>query len=135
MEHRPMMKCGHAANSQRVMPDESRIPACVICAPDAAAYEIADNEPDFAGRVAKCGPKCAVVPSAERERLAFFEYRGPGSRAATLCRHCAKYAIAHDMEAMKARGYVSPVVSCKRYEPRTEGYPHDLYYCGCRGWD
>jgi hypothetical protein len=78
-ERHPMMKCGHAANSTRVMPDGSRIPSCVICAgltPDAYTPT---EEPNLAGRMARCG--CGKErPSVEREQLAFFEFCGPGPR-------------------------------------------------------
>ena len=69
MADKPMMKCGHAANST----DGEGKPVCVICfglKPGAA--EVAD-EPDLEGREAKCTYCSNKCPSSTN--LAFFEHR------------------------------------------------------------
>jgi hypothetical protein len=45
-----LMKCGHSANGERVIDENTRIPACVIC----GCTEIEENKPDLTGRKARC---------------------------------------------------------------------------------
>ena len=45
-----MMKCGHAANATRRMPDGNDMPCCVICVCDA----VDDIQPSLEGRTAQC---------------------------------------------------------------------------------
>lgn len=63
------MQCGHAANAVT----EDGKPCCAICAGiDPGAERIAD-EPDLAGRMARCYWCEAERPSSQS--LAFFKYR------------------------------------------------------------
>ena len=87
---------------------------------------------DLTNRVAKCG--CGrTEPSSES--LAFFEYRGEGSRvAAERCGICAYAPIAHE------RAKNDPTARHLNYARGHEFEPigaleHDIFYCGCRGWD
>lgn len=69
----PMMKCGHAANAERVTKEGKKEPVCVICfGIDPGASIIDENPPDFEGRTAICSDcKGNEVPS--NIDLAFFE--------------------------------------------------------------
>lgn len=86
--------------------------------------------PDLTGRVARCG--CGSErPSTLDGSLAFFEFRGEGSRAAlTTCKNCGYGDQAHTPEVM-AR---NKALKCTNCEPHG-AYPYDLFYDGCRGWD
>lgn len=96
------------------------------------------------GRFAKCGynnsndkhpDKHTREPIPSSTDLAFFEFRGEGSKSAlNVCAICKYYDIA-------------PVHgdSWRKYDPRLDGemhefvphgpYEFDTYYCGCWGWD
>ena len=90
-------------------------------------------------RVAKC--HCGETrPSVDAldGKLAFFEYRGPGSDTeANNCAACGDHAVTHTdysgpdkwHETLKKRGHLNdhPFV----HAPRDT----DVFYCGCRGWD
>ena len=71
----PMMKCGHRAQGTTMGTD---LPVCVICVGiSPGATEVDESPPNLEGRRARCS--CGVNrPSTEH--LAFFEYKGPGSR-------------------------------------------------------
>jgi hypothetical protein len=95
-------------------------------------------------RMARC-PYCkTLAPSSERDRLAFFEDRGPGSRDATESCVCGYAECAHDPEHMaslvlrdgKRRPTVVEDGRCKAgaFTPRGAAEV-DSYYDGCRGWD
>lgn len=45
-----LMKCGHSANAEQILDDDTRIPACAIC----SCIEIEETKPDLAGRQAVC---------------------------------------------------------------------------------
>lgn len=67
----PMMKCGHAANSQDTRTGK---PCCAICIGiDPRATIPDDNPPDLTGREAKCFDCNRTIPSSPG--LAFFSYR------------------------------------------------------------
>ncbi len=96
------------------------------------------------GRTARCAYCRAEVPSTEHERLAFFEYRGPGSRdAERQCKHCRYFDTAHDPEHMqrlaRSGGERRPTIveqgRCPGFETDPNGNPYDSYFCGCRGWN
>ena len=91
--------------------------------------------------MARCTEQCELRPSSleQQGRLAFFEYRGPGSRYATALCKCGFSTTAHDPEAMARnvpnnRLTVIERGKCEGFQARG---PHefDSYYCGCRGWD
>lgn len=93
------------------------------------------------GRQARCG--CGNTVDS-RVDLAFFEYRGEGSRAATdSCKHCGYAECAHKpahMETLvhKRDGTRRPTVvedgRCPGFEPKG-AWEFDSWYDGCRGWD
>jgi hypothetical protein len=135
------MECGHAANSE----SHHGLPACAICAPDVRAYTVSRESIDLTGRVARCGCGEERPSELSREgRLAFFEYRGPGSREAReRCAVCAYYECAHDPEHLdklahgrdgKRRPTVVESGKCTGFQAHGP-FDHDRYYCGCRGWD
>lgn len=129
----PFMKCGHQANSYRVRGDE-RTPACVICAGlNPGAYEVFGAMDELlADRVAACGAdRHGQRPSTDalEGRLAFFEYRGPGSRIAIdSCGKCGFTRSAHDGERKPGARVCASFVERGPLDT-------DTYYCGCRGWD
>lgn len=79
------------------------------------------------------GARQARCPSCKTERpsspeLPFFEYRGPGSSAATdACANCCYYDVAHEGPRANSR-------ICDSFVPHG-AWDVDLFYCGCRGWD
>lgn len=81
-------------------------------------------------RMAKCG--CgALRPSIDFKNLAFFEYRGKGSTAATeSCKNCKYHQNAHRPEVMAK----NTALKCTNFEPHG-AFEFDVFYCGCRGWD
>lgn len=72
----PMMKCGCRANSYHRKPDGTEEPACVVHAPDPAAYTPIP-EPDLSQRRARCAyykTTCGQErPSTDH--LAFFVHK------------------------------------------------------------
>lgn len=86
----------------------------------------------LAGRIAHCGyiSTCnGTAPSAVS--LAFFEFKGEGSRNATEnCKNCFYNVHAHTPEAMAK----NPRLKCTNFEPHGP-YEFDSFYDGCKGWD
>lgn len=121
-----IMKCGCAANATCSRMGEREynppIPSCVIH----DCIEVADEQPDFTGRMARCAyfKTCKHIQPSDPEKLAFFEYRGPGSpESRDICK-CGFHVKAHVKEDFK----------CKDFVARGPN-EFDMYYCGCRGWD
>lgn len=120
---KPMMKCGCVASavlrSRGGVVFEPPIPSCAIH----GCTEIVET-PDMTGRTARC--TCGACKPSSPE-LAFFEFRGEGSRHATELCKCGYTQGAHE----------KPHVSNKCPTGFTPRGPHefDAYYCGCRGWD
>ena len=124
------MECGCAANCERLQPDGKYAPWCFRH----DTGKVAPAKPDLTGRVARCTYGCGhEEPSAFR--LAFFEYRGPGSREGREICVCGYHLVAHErderrvmpqsvVEAGKCKGFVARGPAAK-----------DSYYCGCRGFD
>jgi len=148
--NKPLMKCGHIANSI-----SNNKPACVIC----SCFEI-DTEHNveelLKNRKARCGfygkqthksecSKCGSTCTCERDsspNLAFFEYRGPGSKYESKCKNCFYFADAHPSQG--GTGYYENSKKkmeslCehngKQFEPCVGGLEFDEFYCGCHGWD
>jgi hypothetical protein len=74
MTDKPMMKCGHSANSVAIINQGVRIPSCAICAgmnPDALVID--EAPPNLEGREAVCAYDGTRVPSSPN--CAFFQYR------------------------------------------------------------
>ena len=116
MSEKPLMACGCAANARK-MPEN--IPSCVIH----ECTEIAKTTPSIEGRTARCSCNAQKPSSLD---LAFFEYRGDGSRHATELCKCGYTEAAHKLPHISSK--------CQQFQARG---PHefDSYYCGCRGWD
>lgn len=134
MDARPMMKCGCAASSVMTAKGgvtfDPPIPACMIH----DCYEIAASPPDLTGREANCAyGDHAVKPSSLD--LAFFEFRGEGSREATEICKCGFSKKPHDDNGGKIppRRYAGHK-GCAGFTPKGP-QARDKYYCGCRGWD
>ena len=123
---KPMMECGHAANAT----DGDGKPCCVICAGIHARSSTPVAAPDLTGRSARC--TCGrTVPSSTD--LAFFEFRGEGSKAAKeTCAKCHYNIVAHPPRNPKPYAG-APFEHCV-FEPKG-AWEFDSYYCGCRGWD
>lgn len=131
-----MMKCGHAANAI----DEKGNPCCVICISiNKEAEQIEDNPPDLKGRLAKCG--CCKNKEKSSFGLAFFEYRGPGSRIAEnrchVCGHFTKKEtiIGNKVYYENTEVLIPDVCINKGKQCVYEPYEFDGFYCGCMGWD
>jgi hypothetical protein len=123
----PMMACGHVANSHR---SDTGTPSCVICIGIHPGAETVVPGPDLTDRLARCS-------SCKRERasdvkLAFFEFTGPGSRAAVERCRCGFTYHAHE-KINPLTGRPGPVTD-HAFEAHGP-YDRDRYYCGCRGWD
>lgn len=121
-----MMECGHAANATVNGKD-----ACVICVSTTVA-----ETPNLEGRQSKC--QCGKVEPSSTA-LAFFQYRGPGSKHATERCKCGYYARAHTKEGVAGNVNPRTVIEdgrCK-YGAFTPAGPDefDTHYDGCRGWD
>lgn len=120
------LACGHQANTAAN--------ACAICVLLDPGATVQVEAPDLTTRTARC--HCGRIEPSSKSAdgsLAFFEYRGLGSRLATEQCKCGYYEIAHKYES----GRVSPEpIDCKAGGFAPHG-PHefDSYYCGCDGWD
>lgn len=118
---KPLMACGCRQQGLRITKDNrDGVPVCVAH----GVTELWDgSEPDLTGRTARCS--CGKERSSSDE-LAFFEYRGHGSRAAAVhCKNCGYYPVAHEKDNVR---------HCGNFEPHGP-YEFDHFYCGCRGWD
>ena len=92
--------------------------------------------PDLEERQAICCTKESIRPSKDHDKLAFFEFRGEGSKAAiTICKHCRYALIAHQRKQLvENEGKAQYKCVCDHFEPQGP-LEYDSYYCGCRGWD
>jgi len=124
-----MMGCGHAANGH----DENGDPVCVICVNLDPGAEQPVAPPNLDGRIARCS--CGRVAESATS-LAFFEFRGEGSRSATdSCKHCRYAEVAHRRKReLQALGDHHLKLVCDHFEP-SGSWEYDSWYCGCRGWD
>lgn len=83
------------------------------------------------GRTAKCTSCGKERPSSTE--LAFFTFRGEGSREATESCKCGFFEVAHQYDA--TRVYPEPV-DCPHGGFVAKGPQEtDTFYCGCRGFD
>lgn len=91
----PLMTCGCRAQGTHTDRVHGEVPCCVVH----SCTEV-KAEPDLAGRTARCscGKTFASDASdAPWEYLPFFEFRGPGSPAATeKCKVCRYHEVAHE---------------------------------------
>jgi hypothetical protein len=122
-----MMQCGHAANAKR-----EGHPCCVICVGIDPGATIVAEAPDLTGRLARCS--CGAISPSEFG-LAFFEYRGPGSRKAEqTCGSCGFSIKAHSQDDTRTTMNVIARGKCEAFVPHGS-YEYDDFYCGCRGWN
>lgn len=147
-----LMECGHTANATENRAG-TKIPVCVICAGGNTGYDIpARNQFDLTGRIAKCAygknpgrywygtpeEHDAGVPSSYD--LAFFEYKGEGSKIAQEQCKCGYFEVAHASSAnlgkhlQNADGTPNDRAIKHEFEARG-AHEFDAYYCGCFGWD
>lgn len=146
--NKPLMKCGHVANSI-----SNNKPACVIC----SCFEI-DEEKSISqllkNRKARCsyysknhgrnsGPihgggkcdsgicSCEVQSSLE---LPFFEYTGPGSKYEFANSHPSQGGTGNYLDSNKKMEHLCEN-NGKKFEPCVGGLEFDEFYCGCHGWD
>jgi len=132
-DYHPFMRCGHTAQAM----DQYGYPVCVIdygITPDAL---VVDNSPDLSGRMMRC--YCNSSPKPSNKNEAFFEYRGPGSRAAMeRCKNCGysySYHIIGERPIIAHKnGHTENCRHCDSFEP-IGSYEFDSYYCGHAGWD
>jgi hypothetical protein len=133
-EPRLMLTCGHIANAVRYFDKErtEALPCCAIC----SCTTPAEDQSYHLGRKARCCGVKSERSSMERDKLAFYEYRGPGSQFAVEGCTCGFARMAHKGE--ETRPQVRRACIKKNGELKfVERGPHeyDSYYCGCRGWD
>jgi hypothetical protein len=144
------MKCGHIANSI-----SNNKPACVIC--DCLEIDEENSVSELLkNRKARCGfygtnthknecSKCGTICLHELNsspNLAFFEYRGPGSKYEQKCKNCMYFADAHPSQGGTGN-YLNSNKKMehlcenngKKFEPCVGGLEFDEFYCGCHGWD
>lgn len=84
------------------------------------------------GRYARC--TCGAIALSSTS-LAFFEFRGEGSRSATdICRNCGYARVAHEQDDTRTQMNVVERGKCPGFE---SGGPwqYDSWYCGHAGWD
>lgn len=122
---RHLMKCGCVAQGHMTIiggkPIDPPIPVCVVH----DCTDIVKDMPDLTGRVARCS--CGNTKPSSYD-LAFFEYRGEGSKSAEQTCVCGYDKAPHDPDNPYHHN-----IKCRDFRPR--GPKDDLYYCGCRGWD
>ena len=111
---KPMMKCGHAANSTM---GAQNIPACVICfGTHPGAVEVAEA-PKLDGRMASCSYRGSC-----REQRGRNAYNGRKEKP--------------DYGDFDAAGHsVAPSSTELPFFEHRPDQAMDAYYCGCFGWD
>lgn len=132
-----MMKCGCVSSAvcsgRGGVKFDPPIPSCVVH----DCFEAADSLPDLTGRMADCAylPKGHATKPSSLE-LAFFEFRGAGSREATELCKCGLSKKPHDENGGKIPAHKYPIVrnGCAGFDPKG-AQERDRYYCGCHGWD
>jgi hypothetical protein len=120
-----ILDCGHTTNGT----DGDGNPVCVIDDSRIIAVEV-----DLSERLARCGYISCGRTAPSSRGLAFFEYKGPGSKSAIeSCGNCGSHQVAHQEinPSTKRPGHKHGV--CEFTPKGDAGY--DEYYCGCRGWD
>ena len=132
-----LMQCGHTA--QGTMDSK---PVCVVCWPSVYAITVA-TKPSLEGRFATCTYNNSNDQFPEKHKnepipssydLAFFEFRGEGSRTALTICTCG-YSINAPRHGDSWRKY-DPIKDGEFHEFVSRGpFEFDTYYCGCRGWD
>ncbi len=91
---------------------------------------LAKRTATLTGRTAKCAECSRTAPSSDK--LAFFEFRGEGSKSAQMLCKCGYYEVAHERKRESGDPHLRDV--CEKFTPHGP-YETDLYYCGCSGWD
>lgn len=125
MNEHPMMKCGCAASAVLTTKGGVKLDKPILSCPIHMCDEIGDT-PDLTARIARCAYGDHAHKRSSPD-LAFFEYRGPGSRWATEICQCGYTEAAHEKPHITKH--------CKTgFTPRGPA-PFDVHYCGCHGWD
>lgn len=107
----PMMKCGHTANAYRVLPDGTRVHACVIC----SCTDIEKGKPNLVGRKARC--TYFGQPVGRHNETYFPNLMTTNNYGKTCCGSM-------DDSNMELPFFM--------HRPEKE---YDEFYCGCSGWD
>ena len=77
----------------------------------------------------------ANVLQPSNDALAFFKFKGPGSREADeACANCGYYEIAHDSAKLDGRPSVIDTGKCSGFVAHGP-FDRDEFYDGCMGWD
>ena len=87
------------------------------------------------GRSAKCSRCDATRPSSEA--LGWFEYKGPGCKAADeVCTHCHYFKVAHEPghDRVDARTVMEKGLCTTGFEPHGP-WALDSFWCGCGDTD
>lgn len=118
-----LLKCGCAAQALVYINGTKNppVPGCGLH----GCVDVVDT-PDLNHREARC--MCGKKEASSVD-LAFFEYRGNGSRYAQTTCKCGFGDMAHTQEVWDRNPHV-----CKNFNPRG-AHEFDSYYCGCRGFD
>jgi hypothetical protein len=122
-----MMACGCAANAKRKT-DNGWIPTCAV-------HNTVEQVPDYdlTGRQAICCGESSLRDS-DADKLAFFEYRGPGSKSSDLSCTCGYAKMAHTSDKTHVMKHCAKKNGVAGFVARGP-WEYDRYYCGCRGWD
>lgn len=110
MEHK-ILKCGHAANAEKVLPDGTRIPSCVFC--DCTEEAI---QPNLEGRMARCNHYDSPVSKRNNET-----YYPKMMTTNALGQRCCGSIVPSDTN-----------LPFFQYKPNEK---YDSFYCGCQSWD
>ncbi len=123
-----LMECGHVASGT----DENG-PACAICIGiNPGAVIVKQAMPGFTDRYARCS--CGTIEKSSLS-LAFFEFRGEGSRQAIeSCKNCGYSLVAHTQEQTRTQKNVVLRGECPGFEAKG-AWEYDGFYCGHGGWD
>lgn len=106
MSDKPIMGCGHAANAT----DRDGNPSCCICAGLDPGALVVVATPSLEARKARCGHYGQTAPRHKNESSF-------GCKAGQSC------------DCERPSGVNLPFFEYRK------NHPHDLFYCGCWGWD
>lgn len=132
MTDKPLMKCGCVAMGVLTARNGEKLAEPLPSCPIHNCTELADARPPLEGRFAEC----AYLPHGHARMpssydLAFFQFRGEGSREATEICVCGYARAAHDDDGRLRMNLNS---KCPGFAARG-AQETDKYYCGCFGWD
>lgn len=111
MEHK-ILKCGHAANAEKILADGTKIPSCVIC----DCTEESEIQPLLENRMAKCGH--FGLPVSRRNNETKYPKLLTKNALGETC--CGSIVSSNNN------------LPFFQYRPDKE---YDEFYCGCQSWD